>query len=91
VFAVAYVNNGTFVARDATVVVSVVLASGTRLDLHIHHAIVVMAIRGDRADNGSIGLGFTAKRIANPKRTAPLETQTDKCSSMDAGMDASID
>jgi hypothetical protein len=148
-FAVAYVNRGTFVAREGNVVLSVVQGPGRRIDLHIHHAIVAMDLKGDHAINGtlagvlqvsefiadarpfaiaiskslcgdafdgvaqqfkqcvdilddgtnaagkpcnaiSLGIGFTAKRIANPKRTAPPEPQTDNCSA-DAGVDAPTD
>lgn len=148
-FAAAYVSHGTFVARDGDVVLSIVEGPGRRIELRIHHAIVVMDVTGDRADKGtlaglldiaeliadvqkfatasskslcgsaydgiaqqlrqcvdilddgtssagkpcnaiSLGIGFTAKRIANPKRTAPPEPIRDLCST-DAGADAPAD
>ncbi len=149
-FSLAYIDHGTFVARDANLVLSTMHGPRRRLDLHIHHAIVVMDVRGDRAENGalagvlnveefiddvrsfataitksfcdlafdgiaqqlrqcadilddgtnragkpcnaiSLGIGFTARRIANPKRSLPPPVILDPCRPIDAGVDASSD
>lgn len=144
-FATAYITHDVLVATGGEVVLSVV-DGPARIDFHIHRATIVMTIRGDSAELGtlagvlnveefiddahpftaavskagcgsaydgisqqlrmcadilddgtngpgrmcnaiSIGIGFTAKRIANPSRAVPKKVLPDPCAISDAGPD----